>query len=211
MSLWAERRRCVLRPVNICVLLAAVAVLLVVCSNIWLPLVGQFLVVSDPLAPTDAVVALAGGGPHRVAGAVELVESGYATWLIVTNMPLNTPGIKSSYADLMRTEAVWQGAPEDRILVAPGMVRTTYEEALAVRALAEERGFRSLTAVTDSFHTRRTSWAFQDAFEDSDIAVFVQPARQSWYQASAWWQDRDSLRETWTEYLKLALYQLGYR
>jgi hypothetical protein len=29
--------------------------------------------------------------------------------------------------------------------------------------------------------------------------------------ATNWWQDTDSLRETWTEYLKLLLYVLGYK
>ncbi len=207
----SHRSRWGLALIGFCGLVVVTVALAAISSSYWLPTIGRFLVVEDPTQPSDAVVALAGGGRSRVTGAAQLLEEGQASWLIVTNMPLNTPGIRVSYADLMRSEAIWQGVPEDRILQAPGTVRTTYEEAEAVRRLAEERGFRSLTVVTDSFHTRRAMMAFRDAFAGSSIDVFVQPARLGWYQPSVWWQDRDSLRETWTEYLKLALYLVGYR
>jgi hypothetical protein len=39
----------------------------------------------------------------------------------------------------------------------------------------------------------------------------MRPASEGWYLPEGWWKDRDSLRETWTEYLKLVLYLVGYR
>jgi hypothetical protein len=43
-------------------ILAMVAVILIVASHsLWLPSVGSFLIVTDPLQPADALVALAGG------------------------------------------------------------------------------------------------------------------------------------------------------
>jgi len=180
-------------------------------SSGWLPLVGRFLVRSDALQPSAAVVPMAGGGPQRVATAADLYHAGFAQWMIVASMPLNTPGIRRSYGELMATEAEWRGVPADRVLTVPGTVRTTYEEALGVRALAEERGFESLTVVTDNFHTRRAGMAFADAFQGSDIGILMRPATESWYLPESWWKDRDSLRETWTEYLKLVLYLIGYR
>jgi len=138
----------------VCFLLVSCALLLAL-RGFWLPAVGRFLVCADPLQPADAIVVLAGGSPQRVAHGVKLFQAGYAPWLIVTNQPLNTPGIRVPYVELMRTEAIWQGVPEEHILMAPEIVRTTYEEALAVRRLAEERGFHALIIVTDPFHTRR--------------------------------------------------------
>ena len=87
----------------------------------------------------------------------------------------------------------------------------TYEEAIAVQQLAQEQGWRSLIIVTDPHHTRRARMAFRDVFRDSGITVMVRPVNDSWYQADSWWQTRDGLRETWTEYLKLLLYVVGYR
>lgn len=192
-------------------LLTALAALILVFRSLWLPAVGRFLVVSDPLQQTDAVVILGGGGPHRVEHGADLFHDGYAQWFIVSDSPLNMPGIRVSYAHLMRTEAVWRGVPEDCILTTPGVVRTTYEEALAVRELATARGLRSLTVVTDPFHTRRSRMAFGEAFRSTGIHVLVQAADGSWYRADSWWREQDAMRETWTEYLKLILYVIGYR
>ena len=195
-------------------LLAALcSLLLVSCAlhSLWLPAIARFLVVSDPLQPADAIVVLAGNGQQRIAGGAELFQAGYARWFIVTNMPLRVPGLRSDYADLAKVEAVWLGVPESAILRAPGTAITTYDEAVLVRQLAEERVFQSLLVLSDPYHTRRASWSFRDALRGSGIAVSVHPIRQSWYQPDAWWTSQDSLRETWTEYLKLVLYIVGYR
>ncbi|MBC7262714.1 MAG: YdcF family protein [Chloroflexi bacterium] len=193
-----------------CFLLVS-GVLLLSLRSFWLPAIGRFLVCADPLQPADAIVVLAGGGPQRVAHGVKLYQAGYAPWLIVTNQPLNTPGIRVPYVELMRTEAIWRGVPSERILMASDIVRTTYEEAIAVRRLAEEHSLRSLIIVTDPFHTRRARMSFRDALRGSGITISVQPANPSWYRADAWWQSQDELRETWTEYLKLLLYVFGYK
>ncbi len=191
--------------------LVVIAITLILASHqLWLPLIGGFLVVSDPLQPADALLPLA-GGQERVVYAAELFNQGYADWLIATDMPLNVPGVRESYGELVKREATWQGVPEERILAAPGTAETTYQEALAVRQLAEERGLRSLIVVTDPFHTRRARMAFREAFRDSGIAVTVRPVNESEYHPDSWWQTRDGLRETWTEYVKLVLYVVGYR
>jgi len=53
--------------------------------------------------------------------------------------------------------------------------------------------------------------SFRDALHGTDITISVQPANPSWYRPDAWWQSQEELRETWTEYLKLILYFLGYK
>ncbi|HVO68451.1 MAG TPA: YdcF family protein, partial [Aggregatilineaceae bacterium] len=115
----------------------------------WLPLIGEYLVVSDPLQPADAIVVLSGGGPERVVQGAELFNEGYASWFVVTNYSLRLPGLRVRYSDLMKTEAESHGIPEDRILTAPHTVKTTYEEAKAIKELANSQGFKSLIVVTD--------------------------------------------------------------
>jgi uncharacterized SAM-binding protein YcdF (DUF218 family) len=194
--------------ISIVVTGAVVAVLL--GRSLWLPLVGDFLIVADPLQQADALVALGGGG-ERVVYAAKLFNQGYADWLIATNMELNVPGIRESYSELVKREAIWQRVPEENILIAPGTAETTYEEALAVRQLVEERGLRSLIVVTDPYHTRRARMAFRDVFRGTGIEIIVRPVNEHWYKPDSWWKSRDGLRETWTEYLKLILYVVGYR
>lgn len=192
-------------------LLGALALLLAVTHALWLPAVGRFLVVSEPLAPADAILPLGGAGRTRTEGAARLYAQGLATWFVVTDMPLNMPGIRESYAGLMQREAVWNGVPAERIVTAPGLHRTTYSEAQALRQLMAERGWRTLIIVTDPYHTRRARLSFRDAFRGFDLTVTAYALEGSEWEPDHWWQDTDSLRETWTEYLKLGLYVLGYR
>ncbi|MBN1260760.1 MAG: YdcF family protein [Anaerolineae bacterium] len=177
---------------------------------LWLPWIGEFLVVADPVQTADAIVPLAGGDTRSVYAA-RLFQQGCAATYVATNMPLHAPGIRQSYGELVRQEAIWQGVPEEAIVVIPEEVETTYEEAQAVRALSAERGWRTVLVVTDPYHTRRARIIFHDVFADAGITLLMAPVEGHAYRPRTWWRDRDSLRETWTEYLKLALYALGYR
>ncbi len=197
--------------------LAGVALLVVafLARQWWLPPLGRFLVVSDPLpaagAPADAVVPLGGGRAARVVQAASLLRHGYATWLVTADDELDLPGIRRSLGELVRQEAEWQGVPAERVLVLPGFVETTYEEALALRAFSQEQGWNSLLVVTDGFHTRRARLTFRDVFRGTGITVAVRPVEDGEYDPEAWWQSTDDLRDTWTEYAKLALHLVGYR
>ncbi|MBN1956504.1 MAG: YdcF family protein [Anaerolineae bacterium] len=185
-------------------------VLLILAGPLWLPLLGRFLVVSDPLQPADALVPLAGGRQRVVYGA-ELFNDGYARWFVATDMLLNVPGVRASYSELVQQEAVWQGVPRERILLLSRVADDTYQEAAFVRELAEEQGWQSLLVVTDPFHTRRARIMFRQVFADSGVSVVIYPVSDHWYQPDSWWKSGDGLRETWMEYSKLALYLVGYR
>ena len=198
-----------------CLISSALALLLlaflVMIRALWLPLIGGYLIVADPLRPADAVVPLGGGERGRVTQAAALYRQGYAGWLVTTDSELDLPGVRDTWADLVRREAIWQGTPDERIVAAPGIVKTTYAEAQAVRRLALARGWRSLIVVTDPYHTRRARMIFRDVFRDTGVLLIVRPAEDTRYRADAWWRSEDGQRETWTEYLKTLLYGVGYR
>lgn len=190
--------------------IALLGVVLVVARGVWLPWMGLALVVADPLQSADAIVPLAGGDARSIYAA-ELFTSGCADWYVATDMPLHLPGVRSSYAELIRQEAIWQGVPADRVVMVPRTVETTYQEAAAVAELAQARGWRSLLVVTDPYHTRRARLCFREVLDGSGITVAVRPIEGSRYDPEAWWQTTEGLRETWTEVLKLALYWAGDR
>lgn len=183
---------------------------LILGRALWLPAVGRFLVVADPLQRADAIVPLA-GERERVVYAAELFGEGHAAWFVATDMPHQVPGIQDSYAQLVRQEAVWHGVPDDRIVAASATAQTTYQEAVAVRQLCLERGWRTLLVVTSPYHTRRARLAFRAAFRDTGTTIIVRPVSPHWYAPDTWWRSRDGLRETWTELLKLLLHVVGYR
>ncbi len=202
-------RQSVLRLSGLAILVLILG--LVLARATWLPLIGGFLIVSDPLVPADAILVLGGGRRSRAEEGARLYHDGYASLVVVADSPIDVPGIRSSYVDLMKSEMLWQGVLEEHILAAPGLVTTTHEEALAVRQLAEARDWHSLIVVTDPYHTRRARWVFRDVFADTAITVTVRPARQHSYAANTWWQNWNGLRDAWIEYPKLVVHLLGYR
>ena len=195
---------------KLAVLIGAAALLVVAVGYFALPLAGGFLIVSDPLGPADAILPLA-GGQERVIYAAELFDQGYAGWFIATDMPLNLPGVREPYSALVKREAGWRGVPAERVRVTPETVTTTTQEAQAVRRTVEAQGLGSLLVITSPYHTRRARLIFRDVFRDTGVSVAVRPVAGHWYRAGSWWKTQDGLRETWTEYLKLGLYVMGYR
>lgn len=188
----------------------ALAVLLI-SRSLWLPPIGGFLIVADPLQRADAVVPLGGGERDRVAQAAALVRDGCAGWLVTTNVELDLPGIRDSWAGLVRREALWQGVAAERIVDAPGLVTTTCNEAQAVAGLARARGWRSVIVVTDPLHTRRARVIFREVFRDVGVQVVVRGVKGARYRADTWWRTEEGLRYAWTEYLKLVYAVAGCR
>ena len=178
----------------------------------WLSSIGYFLIYEYPLPlrPAQAILPLA-GGRNRVVYAAQLYREGYAEWFLATDMPFNAPGVHQSYAELVRQEAIWQGVPESQILLSDEIVTSTYAEIRSVQQWAETRGFDSVLVVTSTYHTRRTALMLRDVFSDSDIRVQIASAADDEYQPESWWKTEAGARLTWTEYLKLGLYLVGYR
>jgi uncharacterized SAM-binding protein YcdF (DUF218 family) len=145
-----------------------------------------------------------------VTAAAALWKQGYARWLASAQFPFRLPGVRASYGELVQREAAWQGVPADRVVLAPGDVETTYQEAVAIRQLAQQRGWCSLIVVTDPYHTRRARAIFRQVLAGTGIAVAMRPAPAHGYRPDAWWESPTGLRVTALEILKWVMYWVGY-
>jgi uncharacterized SAM-binding protein YcdF (DUF218 family) len=175
----------------------------------WLPAIANILVVADPLHPADAIVPLA-GGVERAQHAAGLFQQGYAGSFVVTDNSIALHSL--AQPDLSITGiATAAGVPVARLHPIATTVTSTYEEAMAVRALAEEQGWQSLLVVTSPAHTRRSHAVFRNAFAGSGITVMVQPASAEEHDGEFWWQDEDERKLVLNEYLKLFAFSIGYR
>lgn len=193
------------RPWRLLLLVA----LLALATPLWLPAIGLALVVSDPLAPADAVAPLA-GGTDRARYAIALQRSGAAPWLVASDIRLLGP-LGRLGSEQTRTIAAAAGLLPWHIYETDRVVRSTYQELLAIRALAERQGWRSLIIVTSPEHTRRTRIMANEAFRASGISVRVRPVEGHGYDPARWWRDERERTLTLTEYPKLLAFLLGYR
>lgn len=178
---------------------------------VWLPWIGGLLIYEDVPRHVDAIVPLA-GERLRIPYAAELFNQGYADWLVVTNMAVDHREVGSSfrYADSARQDALNAGVPAERIVEAPTEVATTYAEAKALHELVQHHGWTSLMVVTSPYHTRRSHGIFEEVFRNSGVVILVQSVHPHWYNPEDWWIWPGGRQTTALEYLKLALYYLGY-
>ncbi len=166
----------------------------------WLG-VGRWLVVADPLRPSQAAVVLGGGFPYRVMEAATLYQDRWVTevWLLTARDPgveavlarvgLHSAGEEVANRDLLRRLAVPAGAI--RVLDTP--VRNTLEEMKLVRRELTRVGGRSVIIVTSKPHSRRvrTTWR---AVTTEGLSAIVRYPGEDPYDAAHWWRNsRDAL------------------
>jgi uncharacterized SAM-binding protein YcdF (DUF218 family) len=186
--------------------------------TLWLPAIGGFLIVADPLTPAEVVLPLA-GDLERIYYAAKLHQAGYAERVLLTNLPLDTQAARDAHLRRAHAIAASVGVPEARIRVVPGFAETTFEEARRVRAHLERLEVRSLLVVTSPWHTRRARMNLRAAFRGSGIRLSVQPVPPDAlppgelhpYRTRTWWRARSTRLTTLDEYLKLAAYAVGIR
>jgi uncharacterized SAM-binding protein YcdF (DUF218 family) len=167
---------------------------------------GDFLAVRDPLAQTDAVIAISGDGRERVRTAADLVHQGVATWLLVSGGP---PGLPGSAAEMVGY-AREAGMEDDRVLVDVGAT-STVENAEGSARVMRAHGLRSAILVTSPYHMRRSVVIFRGTFHRQGLSVRAYPARDSFFEVEGWWKRRRDRELVFREYAKLAAYLVGFR
>ena len=159
-----------------------------------------------PQAPPvayDVIVVLGaavwpGGQPspalqRRVMHAVDLLQRGYAVYLLVTGGVGQYPPTE---AEVMQRLAVAHGIPRQRVL-REEQATSTFESAMRCRDLLQQRGWSRVLLVTDRSHLPRALLAFRSCgIRAVGRAAPGKPARH--------------LRQRWYDYLREGLALLWY-
>jgi len=145
----------------------SVAAFLFWCLVVFTPfprLLTDGLVRRDPLGPADAIFVFSsrvqnGGGLTTIAQArvlrgLELLEQGLAPRLIVSELRKG-PREATAVRELMESLGI------HKEILEVGPVWNSHDEAVAVAALARERGFSRILAVTSPLHSLRACLALE--------------------------------------------------
>ncbi|MCC6838835.1 MAG: YdcF family protein [Flavobacteriales bacterium] len=212
-SAGTKRHSRVLRVVR---LLAAATLACLVCWLCRTPLlraVGTFLITEDAPAQVDAVFVLGGSVHDRGVEAARIHQQGLSQRFVFTGAPvpgaLKALGIDSSEAQCTRQAAVMAGLPPE-LATALNAGTSTFEEAVALLAFAQENGMDSVMVVSNRFHLRRIGMVFRPKFAPAGITVLLHGAPSSDFDEAVWWKSEDGLVMLNNEYLKLAYYWLKY-
>jgi uncharacterized SAM-binding protein YcdF (DUF218 family) len=194
------RRARILLPILVLLVLALLT------HRLWLSAAGEVLVEHDALAESDVIIVLAGNSPFRARHAETLYAQGWAPHVIISNEPLSSHGVQTTWLELRSVGLVHLQIPDDAIVPIPEISDSTYEEALRSRDIMRARGWRSAILVTDPFHMRRATMTFRQAFDSAGLTVAASPADGSKYGVDNWWTDRNAIMRVAQEYIKLGYY-----
>ncbi len=158
------------------IVISALAFLLLIVG--FTPVVRQpalNLIVRDPLQKADAIVVLSAGitrdnhlgnvAADRLLTGLDLMRKGYATSLVVTQIAGNG---NAAEADQDRLISLLPGHPD---VSRVGIVRTTRDEGLQIKSLADKRGWKRIILVTSPLHSKRA----KAVFEKVGLIVISQP------------------------------------
>lgn len=182
-----------------------------VAGTIFVP--APWLSSADEPLPSSAIVVL-GGDPSRALGAADLYRRGLAPRVLVSataqsarDKRLALAGIAPPGDDeLARQVLLARGVPEGAIAIYGHDLRSTLDEARALRAMFGDSG--TLLVVTSPLHVRRARIVLQTELPGERFRVIgnsYDPVPEKW------WRDRDSARDVLLEVAKLAYFLIGGR
>jgi uncharacterized SAM-binding protein YcdF (DUF218 family) len=173
---------------------------------IWLPFAGVLLIDAEPPVPADAIIVLAGNAPDRLPMAESLRDAGYANLLVVSNEPVHTHGLETTWLALHRAGVSAPELPDSALLVLDDPPpESTIDEARRDAELLQSRGLHSALLVTDAFHSRRAWLLFRAAFAHRGLTVTSVPARDA-LDLAHWWSHPLTARRVTEEWAKLVYY-----
>ncbi|MBD0372875.1 MAG: YdcF family protein [Pyrinomonadaceae bacterium] len=196
--------------------------LLAVSLVVWFLLAwvaAQALVVRADLPRADALLVLSGSSNYveRNRWAARLYREGRAPLIILTNDGQRGGWSKAEqrnpfFVERAALELSRDGVPAENIEVLPGIVSSTYEEAVQLRSFAASRGLRRVLVVTSAYHSRRALWTMHRVFEGSEVEVGVDapPLGDESPAPATWWTKLQGWQMVAGEYPKMVYYRLRY-
>jgi uncharacterized SAM-binding protein YcdF (DUF218 family) len=169
-------------------------------------------VVSDQIAPADAVAVLGGGIEDRPFAAAEYYRQGLVKKVLLSNAhkgPAENIGAMPSQVEATRDVLLKLGVPNSAIETFGSDLSNTHEEALALRAWAEHTAARSVIVPTEIFSARRVRWMLDRVFGD-DVVIRVPALDPPIYRCDDWWQHEEGVVSFQNEIIKYVYYRIRY-
>jgi uncharacterized SAM-binding protein YcdF (DUF218 family) len=176
------------------------------------PALGTWLVVADPLAPSDAIFVLEGKTPAREVEAAALYHRRVAPLVAISHarergtLARHLAG-QPSGQDVAHAALRHLGVPERAILRLQPEVDNTEEELDVIADVARARGFRRIVLLSSPSHTRRIRMIW-DA-RPRPATALVHPTSYETWDAPRWWRSRHGVESMVHELGGMANFRLG--
>lgn len=170
---------------------------LYVARNPVMRFAGEFWVVDEPAAQSDALIVLGDDNyaADRAFHAAELYREGVAPVVVASGRMLRQ---NASIADLMEHDLESFGVPAKAIAKLTSRAENTREEAVEAARLIQARGWKRVVVVTSNYHTRRARFIYGRILPSS-VILRVSAARDSEFDPTRWWQTRQGQKLFFSE------------
>jgi uncharacterized SAM-binding protein YcdF (DUF218 family) len=172
--------------------------------------IGDYLVVQDELQKTDLIAAVS-GPEYRAVYAAELYTRGLGSTVFFTGgFSEKNHRVEASWSKVVATT---HGVPEEAIAIDETAVLSTHDEAVLLKKYIDAHAdtIKSVTVVTDPYHSRRARWIYQKVL-GPDIKVIMAPVpRTRTGFPKYWWTAATSRKQVIKEYFKLVFYYFRYQ
>jgi uncharacterized SAM-binding protein YcdF (DUF218 family) len=179
---------------------------------------GAYLTREDPLQKADVIFVLAGTRMVRPLEAADLYTEGYAPTIVMTRDTEEGPALRVvtgrglvflSDADRARELFVTMGIPRRAVLVPPRLHDSTAAEAITLRELAMQHGWRRVIVVTSRFHLARARFAVRRELGGGGPEIVMRSSRYDPLTPDRWWMRRAEIKWVVSEVPKLVAYFIG--
>lgn len=165
----------------------------------WLPRLGNWLIIQEPLRASDAIVVLGGNLPFRSQEAASLYRQGWASevWITAPETPAEEEAIKNlglwsvPRQDLSRRVLEHFGVPAAAIRTLSSEAANTTQEIHLVVDELSTLGLHRAILVTSKAHTRRVR-ATWNAISRRGQEGVVRHIERDVFNPDQWWtRERD--------------------
>ena len=101
------------------------------------------------------------------------------------------------------------GVPPAAIVILPGVIESTWDEASAVGEYLRQHDQRRVIVVTSRYHTARARFIFRRTLARTGAMLTLRPADDE-FRPETWWRTRTTLRDGFFEWQKLVFYRVRY-
>lgn len=173
---------------------------------------------ADHLHNADAALILMGSIADRVLQAADLFENGHSTEILIVNNIQYGSEYLAQYnvhipngAQLSKQALTQLSIPDSLITIIPGRAASTRAEAqITANWLKQNPHTDTLIIVSSAAHMRRASMIFNDTFKDNNLntIILTVPSKYSGFNAKKWYTHRESAKQVFMEYTKMASFLL---
>jgi uncharacterized SAM-binding protein YcdF (DUF218 family) len=145
-----------------------------------------------------------------------MVKAGLASEVLLTRQRLTLEsgsvqdGAMLSEFEIIRRVLLSRGVSEKAIRVLPGEIASTADEARVLAEFLRGCPDKTVTVVTNGFHTRRARWVFRRMLGDRAGQVSFIGVPRDGVDEATWWRTPLGCGTYSSEYAKLPFYWVRY-